>query len=83
MNTSTVSGELADVKYQSSLAGYENALSKAQRELEEAAESWRLSTNLWRWDCSLPREAGLSQKSVMKRGLPDEYRHAGRLCKGR
>ncbi len=38
LNTSTVSGELADVKYQSSLAGYENALSKAQRELEEAAE---------------------------------------------
>lgn len=38
LNTSTVSGELADVKYQSSLTGYENALSKAQRELEEAAE---------------------------------------------
>lgn len=38
LNTSAVSGELADVKYQSSLTGYENALSKAQRELEEAAE---------------------------------------------
>lgn len=38
LNTSTVSGEIADVKYQSSLTGYENALSKAQRELEEAAQ---------------------------------------------
>ena len=38
LKTSTVSGEIADVKYQSSLTGYENALSKAQRELEEATE---------------------------------------------
>ena len=38
LKTSAVSGEIADVKYQSSLTGYENALSKAQRELEEAAE---------------------------------------------
>lgn len=38
LKTSTVSGEIADVKYQSSLTSYENALSKAQRELEEAAE---------------------------------------------
>lgn len=38
LKTSTVSGEIADVKYQSSLTGYENALSKAQRELEEAAQ---------------------------------------------
>lgn len=38
LKTSTVSGEIADVKYQSSLTGYENALSKAQQELEEATE---------------------------------------------
>jgi len=38
LKTSTVSGEIADVKYQSSLTSYENALSKAQRELEEATE---------------------------------------------
>lgn len=38
LETSAVSGEIADVKYQSSLTGYENALSKAQRELEEAEE---------------------------------------------
>lgn len=37
LNTSAVNGEIADVKYQSSLTGYENALSKAQRELEEAS----------------------------------------------
>lgn len=37
LKSSTVSGEIADVKYQSSLTSYENALSKAQRELEEAA----------------------------------------------
>lgn len=35
---SAVSGEIADVKYQSNLTSYENALSKAQRELEEASE---------------------------------------------
>lgn len=38
LRTSTVSGEIADVKYQSSLTSYENALSKAQRELEEATK---------------------------------------------
>lgn len=38
LKTSAVSGEIADVKYQSSLTSYENALSKAQRELEEATE---------------------------------------------
>jgi len=38
LKTSTVNGEIADVKYQSSLTSYENALSKAQRELEEATE---------------------------------------------
>lgn len=37
LKSSTVSGEIADVKYQSSLISYENALSKAQREFEEAA----------------------------------------------
>lgn len=36
LETSNVSGAIADVKYQSSLTGYENALSKAQRTLEEA-----------------------------------------------
>ncbi len=38
LKTSTVSGEIADVKYQNSLTSYENALSKAQRELDEASE---------------------------------------------
>lgn len=38
LKTSTVGGEIADVKYQSSLTGYKNALSKAQRELEEATQ---------------------------------------------
>lgn len=38
LDASTVSGGIADVKYQSSLTGYENALTKAQRELEEASE---------------------------------------------
>lgn len=38
LQMSAVSGEIADVKYQASLTGYENALAKAQRELEEAAE---------------------------------------------
>ena len=38
LETSNVSGAIADVKYQSSLTGYENALSKAQRTLEEAQE---------------------------------------------
>lgn len=38
LKTSAVSGGIADVKYQSSLTGYENALSKAQRKLDEAAE---------------------------------------------
>ncbi len=38
LKTSTVNGEIANVKYQSSLNSYENALSRAQRELEEAAE---------------------------------------------
>lgn len=38
LRTSTVSGEIADVKYQNSLTSYENALSKAQRELEEATK---------------------------------------------
>ncbi len=38
LEISNVSGAIADVKYQSSLTGYENALSKAQRTLEEAQE---------------------------------------------
>lgn len=38
LETSNVSGAIADVKYQSSLVSYENALSKAQRALEEATE---------------------------------------------
>lgn len=38
LRTSTVSGEIADVKYQNSLTSYENVLSKAQRELEEATK---------------------------------------------
>lgn len=36
--TSNVNGSIADVKYESSLTSYENARSKAQRELDEAAE---------------------------------------------
>ena len=35
---SNVNGSIADVKYESSLTSYENARSKAQRELDEAAE---------------------------------------------
>ncbi len=38
LEISNISGAIADVKYQSSLTGYENALSKAQRTLEEAQE---------------------------------------------
>ncbi len=38
LKASTISGEIADVKYQSSLTSYENTLSKAQRELEEATQ---------------------------------------------
>lgn len=36
--TSNVNGSIADVKYESSLTSHENARSKAQRELDEAAE---------------------------------------------
>lgn len=52
LRTSTVSGEIADVKYQSSLTSYENALSKAQRELEEATKSWMLLRNLCKMELS-------------------------------
>ncbi len=38
LSASTINGEIADVKYQSSLTSYENVLSKAQRELEEATK---------------------------------------------